>query len=192
LDFRFILDWINETYRLYRNYERFSYTQIEPVSDGATMTRTAPRTVPISRRGTSAMAKSYNEQLAEWVKQRAQSARHEKNRVAFLSVKKDVREALEQGWPVKTIWAHMVEQKRIGFGYNAFLIYVNRHVRSVEKPAVGCRTKGTLAPPLAPACPPPPGSVESKAPRMPVLTPPAQDQLPGFTFNAAPKREELI
>jgi hypothetical protein len=138
------------------------------------------------------MAKSYNEQLAEWVRQRAQSGRHEKNHVAFLSVKEDVREALEQGWPVKTIWAHMVEQKRIGFGYDTFLIYVKRHVRPAAESAVRRRTKEPRAPPVAPANPPAPGSAKSRASRVPVQAQPGQDQLPGFTFNAAPNREELI
>ena len=138
------------------------------------------------------MAKSYNEELAEWVRQRTQSARHEKNRVAFLSVKEDVREALEQGWPVKTIWAHMVEQKRIGFSYDAFLVYVKRHVRSTPEPAVARRTQRPRAPPVTPAGWPPLGSIESRAPQAPVHAQPVQDQLSGFTFNAAPNREELI
>jgi hypothetical protein len=138
------------------------------------------------------MAKSYNEQLAEWVRQRTQSARHEKNHVAFLSVKEDVREALEQGWPVKTIWAHMVEQKRIGFGYDTFLIYVKRHVRPAEESAIRRKTEGPRAPLVAPANPPAPGSAKSRVSRAPVQVQPGQDQLPGFTFNAAPNREELI
>jgi hypothetical protein len=138
------------------------------------------------------MAKSYNEQLAEWVRQRAQSGRQEKNHVAFLSVKEDVREALAQGWPVKTIWAHMVEQKRIGFGYDTFLIYVKRHVRPAAESAVKRRTEGSRAPPVAPANASAPGSAKSMAPRASVQVLPGQDQLPGFTFNAAPNREELI
>jgi hypothetical protein len=140
------------------------------------------------------MAKSYNEQLAEWVRQRTQSARHDKNRVAFLGVKEDVKEALDQGWPVKTIWAHLVEQKRIGFGYDTFLVYVKRHVRTTAEPvpAAARRTRRPRAPPLASRNPPPPGPAENQTPRAPVQTLAVQDQLPGFTFNAAPNREELI
>jgi hypothetical protein len=140
------------------------------------------------------MAKSYNEQLAEWVRQRTESARHDRNLVAFLGVKEDVREALDQGWPVKTIWAHMVDQKRIGFGYDTFLIYVRRHVRTAAEPvpaAAASRTKGPRAPRLVRGDPPP-GAAESRTPRVPVQAPPVRDQLPGFTFNAAPNREELI
>jgi hypothetical protein len=138
------------------------------------------------------MAKSYNEQLAGWVRQRAQSGRREKNHVAFLSVKEDVREALEQGWPVKIIWAHMVEQKRIGFGYDTFLIYVKRHVRPAAESGVRRGSERPRAPQVVPATPPAPGAAKSRAPRVPVHMQPGQDQLPGFTFNAAPNREELI
>jgi hypothetical protein len=133
------------------------------------------------------MAKSYTEQLAEWVRQRAHSAKGDKNRVAFIGVKEDVRDALDQGWPVKTIWAHLVEQKRIGFGYDTFLVYVKRHVRPAAKPVAASRNTEPRAPPLAPAGQSPAGSPESRTPRAPI-----QDQLPGFTFNAAPNREELI
>lgn len=138
------------------------------------------------------MAKSYNEELAEWVRQRARSARHEKNRVAFLSVKEDVRAALEQGWPVKTIWTHMVEQKRIGFSYDAFLLYVKRHVRSAAEPAVARTTQVPRASPMTPAGRPPASSIDRRAPQAPARAAAFQDQLPGFTFNAAPNREELI
>jgi hypothetical protein len=140
----------------------------------------------------SAMAKSYNQQLAEWVRQRTQSARHDKNRVAFLGVKEDVREALDHGWPVKTIWAHMVEQKRIGFGYDTFLVYVRRHVRTGAAPAAARGATGPSAAPLAPGDPSLPASAESQNSAARAQTPPAEDRLPGFTFNAAPNREELI
>lgn len=137
------------------------------------------------------MAKSYNEQLTEWVRQRTQSARHDRNRVAFLAVKEDVREALDQGWPVKTIWAHMIEQQRIGFGYDTFLVYVKRYVRPAAEPAAR-RTRRPRAPRLGPGNLLPPGPTESETAHASVHAPPVEDKLPGFTFNAAPNREELI
>jgi hypothetical protein len=137
------------------------------------------------------MAKSYNEQLAEWVRQRTQSARHDKNRVAFLGVKEDVREALDQGWPIKTVWAHMTEQQRIGFGYDTFLVYVKRYVRPAAESAAR-RTRWPRAAPLTPEDLPPRSPTESDTSPVPVLAPPVQGRLPGFTFNAAPNREELI
>jgi hypothetical protein len=134
------------------------------------------------------MAKSYTEQLTEWVMQRSRPARHDRNRVAFLAVKDDVRAALDQGWPVKTIWAHMVEQKRIGFGYDTFLAYVKRHVRQAAQVPVASSTVRRPARSLAPEAPPLSQSKEGGA----IQAPHGQDQMPGFTFKAAPNREELI
>ncbi|MFC5460752.1 TraK family protein, partial [Massilia niabensis] len=79
------------------------------------------------------MDKSYTKQLTEWVAQTRHSARRDRNRVAFMAVKNDVREALGEGWPVKTIWAHMVEQKRIECGYDTFLAYVKRHMKATTE-----------------------------------------------------------
>jgi hypothetical protein len=138
------------------------------------------------------MAKSYNEQLAEWIRQRKQSARHEKNRVAFLSVKDDVREALDQGWPVKTIWTHMVEQQRIRFGYDTFLVYVKRHVRAAAERAPVRKTRGGGPPPSVLAISSLSALEANKASQVPMQVQQAQNQLSGFTFTAAPNQEELI
>lgn len=71
------------------------------------------------------MAKSYPDQLAEWIRKREASGR-DKNLVAFHAVKDDVKTAMDAGYAVKTIWAHMSETKRVGFGYETFLGYVHR------------------------------------------------------------------
>jgi len=138
------------------------------------------------------MAKSYTEQLAEWVRQRGQAAKADRNRVAFLAVKDDVREAMEEGWPVKTIWSHMVEQQRIGFGYDTFLAYVKRHVKGdVDTPRAD-RSSVLSRPSLARkarALSPPKGE---STPSRPDQNEHATAPMSGFTFNAAPKREELI
>jgi IS30 family transposase len=132
------------------------------------------------RRRKTEMAKSYSEQLAEWVKQRPQRARRDKNLVAFLAVKGDVTEAVEQGWAAKTIWAHMREQKRVAFSYDTFLNYIKKYVR---QPAVQSPPR-TAAPPPAQAAPRPQS----------VRAPPSDTngQKAGFTFHAAPNKEELI
>ena len=138
------------------------------------------------------MAKSYTEQLAEWVRQRGQTARPDRNRVAFLAVKNDVRDALEEGWPVKTIWSHMVEQQRIGFGYDTFLAYVKRHVKRATEQSGASGSH--LHPPQT-------LTLEARPSRQPKeestsgsthQTSHAPAPISGFTFNAAPNREELI
>jgi hypothetical protein len=139
----------------------------------------------------SAMANSYTKQLAEWVRQRSEPRRYEANRAAFLGVKEDVRAALEQGWTVKTIWAHLVAQKRVGIGYDMFLIYVNRHLR----PAAENATTGTNSKCGRPAGPGRPAATKGREGRAAGREPSVldgEDRLPGFTFNAAPNREELI
>ncbi|MDO9013673.1 MAG: TraK family protein, partial [Polynucleobacter sp.] len=50
------------------------------------------------------MAKTYPEQLGEWVKRR-ESTQRDKNLVAFLAVRDDVKAAVEAGYSVKTVWA---------------------------------------------------------------------------------------
>jgi hypothetical protein len=138
------------------------------------------------------MAKSYTEQLTEWVRQRGQTARPDRNRVAFLAVKNDVREALEEGWPVKTIWSHMVEQKRIGFGYDTFLVYVKRHVNDAIKPSGVSGSRRHSVRPLSPEARPSRQRKAEASPCRPDQMPHEPEQMSGFTFNAAPNREELI
>ena len=73
------------------------------------------------------MSKSYPELLGEWVKRR-ESSKREKNVVAFLAVRDDVKAALDAGFAVKTIWANMHEQQRVAFGYDSHPIEW-RHTR---------------------------------------------------------------
>lgn len=139
------------------------------------------------------MAKSYTRQLNEWVKQTGHSSKPDRNRVAFLAVKEDVREALEEGWSVKTIWTHMVEQERIGFGYDTFLAYVNRHVRASADPTAASAGRRPPTRLNDPQGQPPRAPKEAITPDRSVpATPYAPEPMSGFTFNAAPNREELI
>lgn len=78
------------------------------------------------------MKKTYPEQLGEWIKQKKSTQRN-KNLVEFLAVSNDVKSAIESGFSVKTIWNNLYESKRIEFGYNTFLSYVNRTLRNVQK-----------------------------------------------------------
>ena len=139
------------------------------------------------------MAKRYSEELAEWVRQRALVTLRDRNVVAFLALKGDVRDALHNGFAVKTIWAHLHEEKRVAFGYDTFLNYVNKYVRGaggqVDRSPVGragsCDRRGAAE-----------GTKKGGA--LPLRTPPQHDAhkpaaaLGGFRFNAAPNVEELI
>lgn len=140
------------------------------------------------------MAKSYTEQLAEWVKHRPAPTRRDKNLVAFLAVRDDVKDALDEGYAVKTVWTHMHESKRIEFGYDTFLTYVKRHLRQADpQPAIAASPAASVwtlpreaNAPKAADKPVQPKSV----PRQPAA--PAASEPGGFTFNPAPNIEELM
>jgi hypothetical protein len=135
------------------------------------------------------MAKSYSEQLAEWVKRRPSPTRRDKNVVAFLAVRDDVKEALDEGYAVKTVWAHMHESKRIEFGYDTFLNYVNRHLRPAEQQPASAASQVAGMPTSAPKAGIP-KAVEKAVPPQPATSAPGDPG--GFTFNAAPNIEELL
>ena len=109
----------------------------------------------------------------------------------LVAARDDVQEALDQGYPVSTIWAHLYEMKRIEFRYETLLYYVNRHLQrrpqevqtsipTVQAPNV--QTKRTQARQSA--------SVRKK---LASTGKPSTSTTPaGFTFNAAPNKEELL
>lgn len=133
------------------------------------------------------MAKTYPELLGEWVKRR-ESTKRDKNLVAFLAVRDDVKEAVDAGYAVKTIWANMHEEKRVAFGYDTFLNYVNRHIRRQQKePADNAPAKPVLPSVSGQGRPGPKIAPVGAGPQVKV-----PDAVPGFTFNSAPKKEDLI
>lgn len=138
------------------------------------------------------MAKSYTAQLAEWVKRRPAPTRRDKNLVAFLAVRDDVTEALDEGYAVKTVWAHMHDSKRIEFGYDTFLNYVNRYLRSVDQPVLAT-SQATSVPTFRKAYLPKAADkpvLSQPVPRQPAA--PATSEPAGFTFNPAPNIKELM
>lgn len=131
------------------------------------------------------MATSYTDQLAEWVKEKKSTPRN-KNLVAFLAVRTDVKAALDAGYPVKTVWENMHELKRIEFGYDTFLNYVNRQIRRPQ-----ANSSAPLVEQKSPTA-----SKASKA-RQPedAIKPTKKTKpgtLPGFAFNPVPNIEELF
>lgn len=53
-------------------------------------------------------------------------SRRAKNRATFLALRVDVKQALDDGWPVKSIWETLNEEGKIDFSYQSFRVYVNR------------------------------------------------------------------
>ncbi len=130
------------------------------------------------------MASRYADELAEWVSARpAPRPRQDRSLVAFLAVKEDVRAALEAGYAMKTIWAHLHATGRIESRYETFTLHVKRHLRT-PPPAQPPTAAQAQRPPGGPAATSPP------APREPRKTLPPS--VGGFTFNATPKTEDLF
>ena len=115
------------------------------------------------------MSTGYSEQLAEWVKQK-QSRRRDKNLVAFLAAQTDILDALAAGYAAKTIWMHLVECKRIDFGYDTFLCYTKRQLRK--------QVQVNLS------------KTEKQTPKNEPTTETKRQS--GFSFNSVPNKEELL
>jgi len=131
------------------------------------------------------MTKTYTDELAEWVKKRANKCR-EKNLVAFLGVRDDVKAAIDVGYSAKTIWSNMHECGRLGFGYEMFLHFVNRLIKKGQGAKPGCQS----AQGIAASTGDPPGS--SAVPSGKPATPAKHAGMPTFKFNPVPcNREEL-
>lgn len=131
------------------------------------------------------MPKTYPEELAEWVKEReAKKPRQDKHVVAFLAVKSDVQTALDAGYAMKTIWEHMKETDRLRCRYETFTQHVKRYIKVLPVAA--------QIPPLAA----PTGSQTKGAKPEPKVGPPVSAPKPpkisGFTFDATPKKEDLL
>jgi len=127
------------------------------------------------------MSKDYAEQLGQWVKLR-QSTRRDKNVAAFLAVRDDAKVAIEAGHAIKTVWKNMREAQRIEFSYNTFCIYVKRFVRQPEMPLPQGPEKSVARK----------GS-EDAAPKSSAIPAAASAQpAAGFTFNATPRKEDLL
>jgi hypothetical protein len=132
------------------------------------------------------MAKRYTEELGHWVSERAAPRRRQdRNLVAFLAVKDDVQTALEAGYSMKTIWAHLFETGRIASRYETFTLHVKRHLRA---PSPAGHPGALPVQPMAAA--PAAASRAEPAPGGPRKTPPPS--VGGFTFNATPKTEDLF
>lgn len=130
---------------------------------------------------------TYLDNLAEWVRQRESTTRkQDKNLVAFLAIKDDVRLAIEAGYSLRTIWEHLHECGKIAYRYETFLRHVHRHIKG----SMVARQKGGTAP--APSA----REVEQApvAPKPKPETPasPRKPEATGFTFNPVPNPSELV
>jgi len=126
------------------------------------------------------MAKSYTEELAAWVERKAAKKRRlDATAVQFLTVKSDVKCALDAGYSVTTIWEHMHETKKVTCTYETFRKHVKRFVKEPPGPTSPVTTGEAT------------GTTARKHSETPQKSGPPK-KIGGFKFDATPKKEDLI
>ena len=124
------------------------------------------------------MTKSLSERIAARATQKKQSHSGQ-NRAAFLALRVDIKQALDDGWPVKSIWETLHAEKKIDFSYQSFWNYVNRLILSSPPPTNPAPDQKLNAKTAQSGQPPEPKTTEYPTMR-------------GFTFNPTPKKEDLF
>ena len=115
--------------------------------------------------------KTLSERIAERV-----NTKKSQNRAAFLALRSEITQALADGWPMKTIWQLLHEEGKVTFGYDAFINHVKRLIK-VEQPAQH-------------PTPLPKAKVAEVAPLHQPKT--VKANVPGFTFNPSPNKDDLL
>jgi len=111
------------------------------------------------------MAHSLSARIAAHVKQHPASPR-ERNRAVFLALLPEIRQALDEGWSVITIWRTLHAEQKVTFSYQAFRLYVKKLILA-------------------------PGRARPSTPSLPCDRVPTKGTT-GFTFNPVPNKEDLI
>ncbi|MCK9709859.1 TraK family protein [Pseudomonas syringae] len=78
------------------------------------------------------MAKSLSERIAERMRNRKTNIGAQ-NRGTFLALKNEITDALDNRWPVRTIWETLHEEGKVQFGYQAFRNYVNNLILAPKR-----------------------------------------------------------
>ena len=124
------------------------------------------------------MTKSLSERIAARATGKRQS-RSGQNRAAFLALRVDIKQALDDGWPVKSIWETLHAEKKIDFSYQAFWNYAHRLILSPPAPSNPVTDQKLNPKTTQGGQPPEPKIIE--APTM-----------GGFKFNPIPNKEDLF
>ncbi|MFU8797095.1 MAG: TraK family protein [Gammaproteobacteria bacterium] len=102
-----------------------------------------------------------------------------KNRAAFIVLRQEIEQAMQDEWPIKTIWETLKEEGKIPFGYQAFRRYVNRLI--VEKKLLEHAGVATLE-----------SSYKEKSDTKNHTKLVKTDNIKGFKFESSPNKEDLI
>ncbi|MBP6070236.1 MAG: TraK family protein [Candidatus Accumulibacter sp.] len=131
------------------------------------------------------MAKSLSARIAERIARKKPTG-NVRNRAAFLALRGEVKQAIDDGWSVKTIWEALHDEEKVTFSYQAFRGYVNRLILS--PPASGEATPLVVADQSRQAAP----RLVPQLARTPAEWKPEKLAATGFTFNKTPKKEDLL
>lgn len=128
------------------------------------------------------MSKKLTERIAAQM-QTQKPTRSGQNRAAFLALRNEIKEALDDGWTVKTIWQTLHSEEKINFGYDAFINYVNTLIRNPVTPPAPPQT--TSQPSQAKPLP------QKKAAPIPAKKP-HRNTADGFKYNPTPDPSSLL
>lgn len=136
------------------------------------------------------MAKTLSERIADRVRQEKTSVGAQ-NRAAFLALRSEIAQALDDGWLMRKVWVQLQEEGKISFSYQTFRLLVKSLILDPKKrgaPKAGTGEKppsnqANVEKETVPA--PPPLSTPKKDP----TKPPAPT---GFNFDATPKKEDYL
>ncbi|EAY5119520.1 TraK family protein [Escherichia coli] len=141
------------------------------------------------------MGKDYLTDLQEWVKQKKGLNGKSANsaRVVFLAIREDVKNAIEAGYSLTTIWEHMHETGRVTTTYETFRRHVRRYIDERKRAsAVSERTPTGAAVKKESQQAGPSPKRENVIPEItPVKREPPTNtgsQLPTFNFNPGKKK----
>lgn len=118
------------------------------------------------------MGKNLSERIADRLARKPK--RSGQNKAAFLAVRDQIKQALDDGWSMKIIWETLHEEGSISFGYHAFVGYVNR---------LAIRNKSSQPSSVASASAP----TQTENPAIP-----KSPAIGGFTFQSNPNKEDLL
>ncbi len=132
------------------------------------------------------MAKSLSARIAERIA-RKKPAGNVRNRATFLALRGEVKQAIDDGWPVKTIWETLHDEEKVTFSYQAFRGYVNRlillpPVSGEAAPAAVVADQSRQAA----------SRLALQSAKNPAEWQPEKPAATGFTFNRTPKKEDLL
>ena len=127
------------------------------------------------------MGKSLSERIAARAASNKPSRRAQ-NRGAFLALRSEVEQALDDGWPVKTIWETLHQEGKVTFSYQSFRGYANRLILS--------RGQAAQRAPMADKALRPAAGATSQA--LGDRTAQQAAGIGGFRFESEPRKEELL